>query len=171
LLKISPPDQKGIYYIDWKSAFTAKDKDVVLERTPVLGQPNGVAWGGYAGLSVRFADAAKNRRVADSEGHIYDKEFNNAKARWCDYIIEPRPGKRAGIAIFDHPDNPRFPTGWYVILSTPMKYFSPAFLYYEPYTLPAGRSLTLRYRILVHPGGTDKRLCENQWRQFSKIKW
>lgn len=171
LLKISPPDEKGIYYIDWKSTFTAKDKDAVLERTPVLGQPNGVAWGGYAGLSVRFADIAKNWRVVDSEANTYNKEFNTAKAPWCDYTIEPTPGKPAGIVIFDHPDNPRHPTPWYVILGPGMKYFSPAFLFYEPYTLKANDTLTLKYRILIHPGRTDRSMLEDQWQTFSKLKW
>lgn len=170
LLKISPPDEKAIYYIDWKSTFTAKDKDVFLDRTPVLGQPNGVAWGGYAGLSVRLADSAKNWKAVDSEHHQFPDEFNNAKARWLDYTVEAAPGKEAGIAVLDHPSNPRHPTPWYIILGQGMKYFSPAFLFYEPYTLEANDTLTLKYRILIHPGRTDTQFCEEQWQQFSKVK-
>ncbi len=171
LLKISPPDEKGIYYIDWKSTFTAKDKDVFLDRTPILGQPNGVAWGGYAGLSIRLADNAKNRKAIDSAHRQFPDEFNNAKARWLDYTVEAAPGKEAGIAVLDHPSNPRHPTPWYIILGQGMKYFSPAFLFYEPYTLEANDTLTFKYRILIHPGRTDRSMLENQWQAFSKLKW
>ncbi len=168
-LKISPPDEQGGYTIDWKSIFTAGDKDVVLDRTPVLGQPNGVAWGGYAGLSIRLANAATNWQAIDSEGHKYETEFNNAKARWLDYTVEAA-GRPAGVAVLDHPANLRHPTPWYVILGKDMRYFSPAFLFYEPYTLPAGKTLTLQYRILIHPGRTDKEHLEKEWQSFSKVK-
>ncbi len=171
LLRISAPGADGIYCIDWKSEFTAADKDVLLDRTPIVGEPCGVIWGGYAGLSVRLAKEAKNWQAADSEEHKYDKEFNNAKARWIDYTFEAaRPGKEAGIAVLDHPSNERHPTPWYVILGKDMRYFSPAFLYYEPYTLPSGKSLTLQYRIIVHPGRTDSQFIERQWQKFSKLK-
>jgi hypothetical protein len=167
-LEISQPNDTGVYTIDWKSVFTAHDRDVLLDRTPVLGQPNGVAWGGYAGLSIRLADNATDRQAVDSAGTEFAGEFNASKARWCDYTIKTASGKPAGIAVLDHPDNLRHPTPWYVILGEGMKYYSPALLYYEPYVIQAGATLELRYRILVHPGRTDTEWLDNQWQQFSK---
>ena len=38
-LKISPFDANGGYRIDWTSTFTASDKDVLLDRTPIIGEP------------------------------------------------------------------------------------------------------------------------------------
>jgi len=170
-LKISPPDEKGVYRIDWASVFEAADNDVLFGRTPIIGEPCGVIWGGYAGLSVRLAKDAQNWRAADSVGHVFDKETNNAKAKWLDYTIQAGPAStEAGIAILDHPSNPRHPTPWYVILGEPMRYFSPAFLYYQPYTLASGEQLKLRYRVLVHPGPTDKEWLENEWIEFSRTK-
>ena len=32
------------------------------------------------------------------------------------------------------------------------RYFTPAVICYQPYTLKAGQSLPLRYRIIVHSG-------------------
>jgi hypothetical protein len=32
-----------------------------------------------------------------------------------------------------------------------MHYFSPAVTCYHPHTLKAGQSMTLRYRVIVHP--------------------
>ena len=171
-LRMSAPDARGIYYIDWKSEFTAKDKDLLLDRTPILGEPCGVIWGGYAGLSVRLAKDTNNWQAADSEGHTFSKEFNNAKARWLDYTIHTWPAAtEAGVAILDHPSNPRHPTPWYVILGDPMRYFSPAFIYNQPYMLASGKLLKLRYRILVHPGPTDRKWLEKEWANFSRTKW
>lgn len=170
-LKVSPPDEKGVYRIDWTSTFSADDGDVLFGRTPIIGEPCGVIWGGYAGLSVRLAKDAGNWRAADSEGHVFDKEFNNAKARWLDYTIQAgSAGTEAGIAILDHPSNPRHPTPWYVILGDPMRYFSPAFIYDQPFTLASGKLLKLRYRVLVHPGRTDRKWLENEWANFSKTE-
>jgi hypothetical protein len=170
LLKVGPPDKSGGYQIDWTSVFTAGDKNVLLDRTPILGEPQGVEWGGYAGLSVRLANSASGWKVVDSDGYRYGRERNNARARWLDYTIEAA-GRPAGIAVLDHPSNLRHPTPWYVILGKDMRYFSPALLFYEPYTLPSGKTLTLHYRILIHPGRTDKDLMEKEWQKFSNVKW
>jgi hypothetical protein len=50
----------------------------------------------------------------------------------------------------------------------PFGYFSPALLFNEPYTLPAGRNLSLRYRVLIHPGRIGKDLLEGEWKSFSR---
>ena len=81
------------------------------------------------------------------------------------------PGaRRIGVAIFDHPANPRHKTPWFVAMGPkgPFGYFSPAPLFSAPYTLPAGKTLTLHYRILVHPGPADNELLEDEWEEWSK---
>jgi hypothetical protein len=40
----------------------------------------------------------------------------------------------------------------------------------EPFTLSAGQSFTLRYRVLVHPGRADKETIEKEWRAFAARK-
>jgi hypothetical protein len=60
-------------------------------------------------------------------------------------------GKPAGIAIIDNPKNLNSPTPWYSIDGKPMKYFSPAVICNKPHTIPAGKSLELNYRVIIHP--------------------
>jgi len=50
---ISPPAKDGSYYIDYELIFSALKEEVVLDRTPILGEPDGKSWGGYGGLSIR----------------------------------------------------------------------------------------------------------------------
>jgi len=165
LLAVSAPDENGRYHIDWHSTFTAREKDVLLDRTPIPGEKGGKGFGGYAGLSVRMAKATRGWQFTDSEGRK-DKEAHGKKARWVDFSGEIGEGKAAGIAIFDHPENLRHPSPWYVTKDMP--YFSPAVLFNKPYTLGAGKSLTLRYRILIHPGRADRDMLEGELKAFLK---
>jgi hypothetical protein len=167
LIAVSPPDKNGRYHIDWHSTFTAGGKDVVLGRTPIPGEQGGKGWGGYAGLSLRMAKATRGFQFVDSEGRK-DKQAHGKKARWVDFSGELPDGKEAGITIFDHPDNLRHPSPWYVEKGMP--YFSPAVLFNKPYRLEAGKSLTLRYRILIHPGRADKEALEGEWKAFGNLK-
>ena len=83
------------------------------------------------------------------------------RADWCDYYAT-KDGKTYGIAIFDHPQNLRHPTWWMareygLFAANPFgqKDFEPAAKHAAgkgDYTIPAGGSLTLRYRFYFHLG-------------------
>jgi hypothetical protein len=162
-LAVSAPDENGCYYIDWLSVFTGGDNDVLLDRTPIPGEKNGKSYGGYAGLSLRMAEHTRDWHFLGSEGPL-EPESRGSKARWADFTGEVAEGRSAGVAVFDCPDNPRHPSSWW--LSCSMPYFSPAVLFHKPYTLPAGKTLTLQYRILIHSGRADKDMLEREWKAF-----
>ena len=147
-IDISAPNSEGEYHLDWMSDFTVGPREVVLDRTP----PKAESWGGYAGLSVRFAEDLSDRQVTSDTGTV---EFgpgdrHRSKAMSMDYsgIVDSDP---VGLAVLDHPDNPRHPTPWYVIRSDKMSYVNAALLNDEPMTLEPGQRMTLRYRLIVHP--------------------
>ena len=100
-------------------------------------------------------------------GHIVtaqgkrDAEAWGTRAEWCDYFAEHN-GKTYGVAIFDHPENLRHPTWWMardygLFAANPFgqKDFEAA-AKHPPgkgdYTIPAGGTLTLRYRFYFHSG-------------------
>lgn len=80
--------------------------------------------------------------------------------------------KGKGKPFFDHPQNRRHPSPWYVSVDAkvPFGYFSPAVLFNEPYTLRAGKSLTLKYRVLIHPGQMRRDSLETEARSFGSIQ-
>lgn len=164
----SLPRADGSYTIDWKSTFTAKEKDVVFERTP----PEKASWGGYGGLGFRAAKTMREFRAIDSEGRSGRQQAHGKQAAWMDFSgVFGEPGAKAvpaGIAIFDHPSNPRHPTPWYVSDNAGLPYFGPALLFSQALTLKAGESFTLRYRILVHPGPGDKAALDREYQVFAK---
>ncbi|MHC4154317.1 MAG: DUF6807 family protein [Planctomycetota bacterium] len=164
ILTVSAPDENGCYCIDWLSVFTAGENDALLDRTPIPGEQNGKSYGGYAGLSLRMAEHTRDWQFLGSEGPL-EPESRGGKARWMDFTGKVGEGRLAGVAVFDHPGNPRHPSSWW--LSASMPYFSPALLFHKPHTLPAGKTLTLRYRILIHSGRADKDMLEREWKAFA----
>jgi len=160
-IRVGKPDEDGRYHIDWISRF-------LLDRTPIPGEKDGQSWGGYAGLSVRVAKNISGWHLADSEGRK-DLQAHGKKARWINFGGRTAESKDFSIVIFDHPDNLRHPSPGFVIMDpkVPFGYFSPALLFDKPYTLPAGESFSLKYRVLIQPGRTEKNLMEAEWKAFS----
>jgi len=111
-------------------------------------------------FAIRVATALQEpaARMVNSEGAVGEKQIWGKRARWVDYsgTVE---GEKLGIAIFDHPSNPKHPTYWHargygLFAVNP---FGEHDFYNDPtrdgsITIPAGGTLVLRYRVLIHPG-------------------
>lgn len=148
--------------------FTAGDTDVLLDRTPIQGEPKGVSWGGYAGFSLRLAPALKTWNFVGSSG---PENKSSAQGKWMTFSCAlvapaslPAGGQTGAIVVLDHPKSFRHPTTWYLVKGMP--YFSPAVLYASPYTLPAKQSITLKYRVLFQPSAVDAGAVEQEWQKF-----
>ncbi len=174
ILTISVPDENGNYYIDWKSSFTANGETVILERTPVLGQPDGKSWGGYAGLGCRIdIRSLTSIKFRDSEGR-QDLNIHAKPARWIHVhgLIKEDTTRSAGMTIFDYPKNPRYPPQGFVIKEwledhqLLFAYMNPGFLFEKGLTLQAGESFSLKYRILIHNGCADPAKIEKEFEKY-----
>jgi hypothetical protein len=159
VITVGKPDATGSYHIDWQASFTpAGEADVVFNKNS------------YGGMAIRLAaeccgDEAAGRSAwefFDSEGHA---NSNGQRARWVAYGGTTPDGQAAAVVMFDHPENPRHPSWWQTRSHYP--YLNPSFTCKEHYTLAAGESLTLRYRILVHQGPADKETMQQQWKAFA----
>jgi hypothetical protein len=115
-------------------------------------------------LSVRVAPTMTGDRgglIETSYGALTEAETWGRPAQWCDYsgaAGEADPSI-VGIAIFDHPLNPRHPTHWHVRdygLMTANPFGLSAFYAGTArdgsLELPDGKALTFRYRLAVHLG-------------------
>ena len=135
----------------------------MLDRTPIAGEPNGVSWGGYAGLSLRLVPALRPWQFSDSEGPV--KEVTK-QARWIAFSGPAKDGQSAAIVVLEHPTSFRHPTPWYLIQGMP--YFSPAVLYRSPYTLPAKQSPDAE---VPHPAASPAARIgmrsKRQWQAFA----
>jgi hypothetical protein len=161
-LSIGRPDGEGQYVIDWTSEFTAGDAPVKLDRTLPPHQQGGVAYGGYAGLSLRLPSGLTDWNYRTSEGATGAASGNGKSARWADLS-----GPSAGITVFDHPGNIRHPSPWYLSEGPQMPYFSPALLFNDPLELAPRQSLKLTYRVVVHSRPVTASQIENHWKHFT----
>jgi hypothetical protein len=112
-------------------------------------------------LSVRSGGMLIN-----AEGKTSEKETWGAESPWCDYS-GTREGIKEGIAILQHPKNRWFPCKWF---TRDYGFFSPTpmnWLEDDHLDLPKGRTLTLRYRVVVHTG--DEKMAGIQ-KIFSEYK-
>lgn len=135
-------------------------------------------------MAVRVAQwMTLPHRMADQpvpgEGHIVlstgvrDAAAWGTRAEWCDYF-GPDEGKIHGIALFDHPDNLQHPTWWMVrdyglLAANPFGRHDFEKLddhHVGDHTVPAGGSLTLRYRFYFHAGDTETANVAEQYRAY-----
>ncbi len=115
-----------------------------------------------AGMAcVRVAasmEVEEGGRLENPSGGVNEAEVWGRRAPWCDYSGEVE-GERLGIAIFDHPSNPRHPTYWhardYGLMTA--NCFGISVFGKDPSIsgrlfLDDGQDLTFNYRIYVHRG-------------------
>jgi hypothetical protein len=108
---------------------------------------------------IKGMEVGGNGHIITAKGDVDGKAWGQ-RADWCEYHAEHN-GQTYGIAIFDHPQNLRHPTWWMardygLFGANPFGQHDYENLKDQPhigdYTIPAGGSLTLRYRFFFHLG-------------------
>ncbi len=111
-------------------------------------------------FAIRLAEAFTERRggkITDSEGRTGMKGVWGKRAAWVDYSAE-LDGESLGVAMFDHPSNPRHPAYWHARdygLFSLNPFGQNAFDASAPeniQTLKPGQKIELRWRVVIHPG-------------------
>ena len=112
--------------------------------------------------------------ILNSRGHR-NAEAWGKRAEWVDYYGADASGSTVGIAMFDHPDNLRFPTHWhartYGLLAANRfgsQKFDPDAAISGEYTIPAGKSLELRHRFYFHHGDAEAANVAEHYRFYSQ---
>jgi hypothetical protein len=140
-------------------------------------------------MAVRVAEwmtmARKTRRgPVGGTGHIVtakgdrDAQAWGKRADWADYHAE-HAGRTYGVAIFDSPQNLRHPTWWMardygLFGANPFGQHDYENLRDQPhlgdYAVPAGGSLTLRYRFFFHLGDEVASGIAEQYAEYAKAR-
>lgn len=125
------------------------------------------------GLMVRVAGTMKvaDRKTKTGQGTIMTSNGDKnevawgTRAEWADYYGPDPSGEVVGVAIFDHPDNLRFPTHWhartYGLITS--NRFGTGFFEAKKgakkgdgsYTIKKGDTLALRHRLYLHRGDSE----------------
>ena len=124
--------------------------------------------------TLRLKGAVGQGRIVNSEG-VRDKATWGKRAAWVDYY-GPLEGHTVGVAVFDHPKNPKHPTWWHVrdyglFAANPwgIHHFEGAPKGTGDMKLAKGETITLRYRIYFHAGDPDQAKVAEQYARFAKM--
>ena len=116
----------------------------------------------------------KGATLLNSEGGIGEKQIWGKRARWVDYSGKVGSAT-AGVAMFDHPTNPNFPTYWmargYGLLAsnaTGAREFTGDQKLDGSITIPQGGKLEFRHLLVIHPGDAKSAKIESLYQSFTK---
>lgn len=165
-INVSPPQDNGNIWMDYQFDFKAIADTVILDRTPIEGEPHGNPGGGYAGLSIRFNQDFMDPHFISSWGD--NENINGKTGDWLYLGFKALDGKQVGSQIMINPDTRRDGAAWYSVNTDelPFYYFSPAFLYKKPLILLKGGRINLRYRILHLNGEMDNSKLKKEFNKY-----
>jgi hypothetical protein len=119
------------------------------------------------------AEPKRTGQMVTSDGKKGEKQVWGKRAPWVDYAGEIA-GEKVGVAILDHPGNPRHPTYWH---SRSYGLFAANIFGVHDFendkskdgslTLDPGGSLRLRYRVVIHPGDAQTAGIEQLFRDYA----
>jgi len=115
----------------------------------------------YYGLALQAPTDMYNGLVANRRGGSGREKVEGVGAAWCAYATDVTPAR--GIAIFDHPSNPRHPNAWFTL---PSGFLSTSLVAREDYFLHVGDTLRLRYGILVFDGDFDRPFVSRMYERW-----
>ena len=112
-------------------------------------------------------------KYVNFEGLSGEKEAWGKRSKWMTLSGNVK-GEDTSIAIFDHPKNPTYPTYWHargygLFAANPFgaKEFTNGKTVLN-YTLEPGKTITLRFRIVISSGKLSKEQTETLYNQFLK---
>lgn len=150
-VRVPPPSSEGVW-LEWTTELKAAAGPVKL----AAGQHT------YNGLGIRFIPGMDGGGVLNSNGAATIGTANGEAAKWCAYH-----GGGAGVAMFDHPGNPRHPNAFFV-MNKPFGYLSAAPTFREPFDLAAGETIRFHWGVLGFAGEPERESLERRFQAWSK---
>jgi hypothetical protein len=161
-VRVPTQDFENSYSVDLSWQLSASHGDIVIGASD------------YGGLAARLVGARTTKRHLNSDGHTGDN-CAEQPARWVS-AAQPVDGvgiwsgerrdsyAYAGLAIFDHPDNFRFPNRWRVDHDG---LINPAPALAGEFSIPNGSALSLQYRLFIFTGAGDPAQIEDAYSAWS----
>jgi hypothetical protein len=160
---------------------TARAIDFTLEFTPIDAAVNFADTKEAGMVAVRVAKSISDAPTITTAAGVHgqgmstEKEAWGKAADWCD-LSGKIDGKEYGIAVLDDPRNPRHPTRWHVrayglLAANPfgLSFFDKgAPRHGGDFVMDPGKTVTFRYRVIVHQGDAGSADLDQQYKRFSQ---
>jgi hypothetical protein len=146
----------GVVALEWESTLRAAGGPLVLDASKHV----------YNGLGMRFVRAMDLGGVLNACGTRAIEQANGEEAAWCCYHGALGEGRRAAVAIMNHPSNPRHPAAFFV-MNKPFGYLAAAPTFREPFRLAPDRPLKLRWAVVSLLGEPAPERLDGMFRTWS----
>jgi hypothetical protein len=179
LLEWQDPAGKMLVTEDRLMTFSGDDKVRAIDFDVTLSTPARTVFGdtkeGFFAIRLRdeLSEEKGSGLMTNAEGQTSMKQVWGKRSAWVDYAGTVE-GHKVGIAIFDHPGNPHYPTWWHardygLFAVNPFgeRDFTEDKSKNGSVTVDAGKSLRFRYRVLIHPGDTASAGIGAAWQEWS----
>jgi methane monooxygenase PmoA-like len=123
-----------------------------------------------------LASPKRTGTMIDSEGRRGESQVWGHRASWVDYFGEV-DGEKLGIAILDHPSNPRHPTYWH---SRSYGLFAANIFGLHDFlndksangsmTIERGHTIRFRYRVIIHPGDYQTAKIAEEYKKYAETR-
>jgi len=126
-------------------------------------------------FAIRLADnftEKKGARMVDADGRATMANVWGKRSNWVDYTAEVE-GERLGVAMFDHPQNPRHPTYWHArdyglfALNPFGRNAFDSTQEESQWKLPKDQKLLFRWRVVIHPGDAETGHVADLYQQYA----
>jgi hypothetical protein len=126
-------------------------------------------------FAIRLAETLtekKGGRMTDADGRATMAQVWGKRSNWVDYSGDLE-GEKLGVAIFDHPQNPRHPTYWHARdygLFALNPFGAHAFDPQQPesrWRLPKGQQIVFRWRVVIHPGDAESGHVADLYKEYT----
>jgi hypothetical protein len=115
-------------------------------------------------------------RMVNAEGAESEKNIWGKPSNWVDFQGEVE-GEAMGMAMFDHPENPRHPERWhargyglFAVNPFCLAAFTKDKTQNGDYVLEADKTLRLRYRLAIHPGDAKSAKIAAMYESYAGMK-
>jgi hypothetical protein len=170
------PDGKVLLVEDRTMTFYSDPKLRTIDFLVTLTAVPDVTFGDtHDGLfGIRLAEPFTERKggvMVDADGRSTMLKVWGKRSNWIDYtgVVD---GERLGVAIFDNPQNLRYPTYWHardygLVSANPLAQnaFDPN-LEESHFKLPAGQKLVFRWRVVIHPGDAATAHIADMYKEY-----
>jgi hypothetical protein len=152
----------------YKAAENFRAMDIEIALTPAGSTAVTFGKTSFGFLAVRVAQSMTvfdgAGEIRTSAGKLNESGAHLTHANWLDQSGPIAQDKWGGVAVLDAPDNPNFPTGWHCRNDG---WACAAFNMDAPFTLEAGKTLRLRYRLILHRGDAAKAKIDRRFEEWS----
>ena len=123
-----------------------------------------------------IAEPKRTGKLVNAQNKIGEKAVWGKRSEWADYSGQ-LGGQTVGVAIFDHPNNPRYPTYWharaYGLFATNIfgvHDFENDKERDGSLTIRPGQPLRFRFRVVTHPGDAGAADIRAQYEKYAAMK-